>query len=308
MATLFLSLLFGYWDHSCAHGDGHRASMQAQAGYSNITQSVRWSVEDDWQAARDHNLGVVLMWPYDLWLTIDVDRPIMWDTPVWGGAAIQFAQTVLAHRDQIVAINVMDEPDCNYNGATFPHGWTVDNCQRQAAKIEANIATVQTVFPNTLTWVSYTAAWVNYLQFDRPSRFGVSLATADWAGFDAYTPFTACFGRITCPQLWDGLQRWMTAAQKLVLIPRAFDANYLGWNPAPSEVSVMAWQYYAYSRGNPRVAAIFPFIWWNALGVGAAQVPEIRTTYEQIGVLLTGRPGPTPLPPPGIVTGLRIVH
>ena len=306
--------LFGYWDHAYAHA-GNEQHIRDTAPYSNVTHAVRWYVEADWQEAASANLGVVLMWPYDLWLTIDTTRPILWNTPVWGGNALQFAQAVLAHRDQVVAVNVIDEPDCNYAGAGV-YAWTVDNCRRQAAKIEANISAVRTVFPWAKTMVIYSAMWANWFVNDDgsprdPSRYGVTLASADWVGLDCYTPFEQCFGRYkSLPTLIAGMQARMTASQRVALVPRAFSGDYLGFNPSDAQVASIAGQYATYARSNTRVCCVFPFIWWDLSPTlrGAQSSPTIRSALEQIGFSLTGKTTLAPPPPPGPVTGLRFVR
>ena len=305
--------LFGYWDHAYAHA-GNEQHIRDTAPYSNTTHAVRWYVEADWQEAARANLGVVLMWPYDLWLTIDVTRPILWTTPVWGGSALQFAQAVLAHRDQVVAFNVIDEPGCGYNGAGV-YAWTFDNCKRQGAKVEANIATIRTVFPWAKTMVIDSSMWANWFVNDDgsardPARYGVTLPSADWIGLDCYTPFESCFGRYkSLPVLVAGLAARMTAAQRVVLVPRAFSGLYLDYAPSDAEVAATARQYATYARSNPRVCCVFPFIWWDLSSTlrGAQSSPTIRTAYEQIGFSLTGKSLAPPLPP-SAPTGVRIVR
>ena len=308
--ALFGQTLFGYWDHAYAHAQNEQ-HIQATAPYTNVTHAVRWYVEADWQAAKAGGLGVVLMWPYDLWLTIDVDRPIMWNTPVWGGDALAFAQAVLAHRDQVIAFNVIDEPGCGYDGVGV-YAWTADNCRRQGAKVEANIATIRAVFPWVKTMVIDSSMWANWFVNDDgtprdPSRYGVTLPSADWIGLDCYTPFEQCFGRYkSLPTLVAGLVARMTAAQRVVLVPRAFSGSYLNYAPSDARVAATAEQYATYARATPRVCCVFPFIWWDLSSTlrGAQSSPTIRGAYEQIGFSLTGKH----LLPPARVTGLRILR
>jgi hypothetical protein len=302
--------LFGYYDNAIQNPLDRHAQMRAHATYANVTAAVRWWREDDWQLARDLDLKVIVAWPHEFWLAVDENRPLLLSAAMWcregwcNQTNADWLNVIIAHRDQIAAIGVSDEYDC---GAAFPSGWTVTNCQLAAKKIEANLAAARFYLPGIPTWTNYTAAFANWFQFSAPSRYGVSLSTADWISIDSYTPFNACWGRVSCPQLMDGMARFMAPSQKFVLIPRAFSGSYLNWAPSDQTVASMAGEYHAYMQTHPRVVGMFPFIWWDVpgVGIGAARAPIIRTAYEQIGMALTGRAGP---PPPSAPTGLRILR
>ena len=308
--------LFGYYDSPIQNPLDRHAQMQEHARYANATMAVRWWREDDWAVAREAGLRVIVNWPHEFWLAVDENRPLILDAAMWcrmpaeddpgwcNQTSADWLNVILAHQDQIAAVSVVDEHDC---GAPFPAGWTVTNCQAAARKIEANIAAVRFYLPGIPTWVNYTSAFANWFQTSAPSRYGVSLASADWVGFDSYTPWEACWGRVSCPTLIAGMERFMAAHQKIALIPRAFAGSYLNWNPPSTTVASVARQYLSYMQTHPRVVGMFPFIWWDLMGsgTGAEKVPVIRTAYEQIGMAITGRPGP---PPPPAPTGLRILR
>ena len=164
--------------------------------------------------------------------------------------------------------------------------------------------------------VNYTATWASLFTTTkdapwRPDYYGIYLSSADYVGFDCYTPFDRCardgVGIYGVPTLIANLERVMTPEQRIVLIPRAFNAAFLNWAPSPETVAAMAWQYQQYMQGHPRVVGMMPFIWWDLMGPGsgAMHTPAIRHAYEQIGMRVTGRPGP---PPPSAPTGLRILQ
>lgn len=301
--------VYGYFDAPYSNPLDVPAQLHEHGSYANVTMTVRPEVEADWQAAEAAGLKVIVTWPLEFFLTVDAGRPLLLSLPMWcrpdwcNQTAADWLNVIRAHQEQVAGVFVADEYDC---GRPFPD-WPAWACAAAAAKIEANLADVRAYLPGLPTWVNYTPAWTNWLQFADPSRYGVSLASAEWVSFDAYTRWDACFGRLSCPQLLAGLKRFMRPEQRIVLLPRAFDGSFLGWSPAPSEVSVMAWQYYRYAQEDPAVVGIVPFIWRSVSGVGtgAAFVPELRDTYTQIGMLVTGRPGP---PPPAPPNGVRVVR
>lgn len=321
MNSLILALsLFGWYDSAIENPLDRAQQMITHSTSANITGAVRPWVPADWERARSLGMKVTVTLPGQFYMTIDEGRPLiphmdMWcqmpgeGDPGWcNKTAIDWINLINSHRDEIAYMRVGDEYGC---GVPYQQ-WLANttNCARAAAKIEAILAEIRRWMPGIKTHVNETSQFITFFTSWRGNwrlnYFGIRLSSADYVGFDCYTPFSHCgrdgVGIYSVKTLIDNMKLVMRPHQKVILIPRAFTGLYLGWNPAPSEVSVMAWQYYSYALTEPLIEVIEPFIWWGQ--GGAAYNTELQTTYAAIGRLITGRQ----LPPPPQVTGLRIVR
>ncbi|MFN0061799.1 MAG: hypothetical protein ACKVPX_04690 [Myxococcaceae bacterium] len=273
---------FGYWDTSNPRPIDE--VLGDQAGYINVTKysPVPWSLAATTvtlRKAAERGLRVVVHWLY--FEAIDVGTPIPAQVAEW-------AQVVQPYANQILAVSIADEPDCNYNGARFPNGWTPENCQAQRRKIEANIALVKSILPSAAAWVNYTSAWVYGLAL--APRFGYAVpSNADWLSFDCYTAWGNCFGNQSVAQMVTTLQNGLSPRQEIVLIPRAFQGDFAGYIPSQDTIAAEAEAHFQMASSNPRIVGIFPFIWWSfdevGMGpwTGARSSPIVRAKFADIG-------------------------
>ena len=294
--------LAGYFDQAIGNTGDRAAQMAATANHANVTMSVQYWREADWQAARAAGQRVILIVPDELFWQVESGGLVSADLGMWcrdedwcHRTLADWVALVEAHHDQVEAILIADEKDCNDGGTRFPY-WTVASCQRAAQKILALHSAVKAALPWVKTWVNYTAAWAYYFRLaqqrgQHPSVYGVSLPPADWISLDCYTPFARCFGSESVSALYGAWKPWMPSSQRFVLLPRAFSGSYLGWNPSTAELATMAGQYLAYAQAEPRVEVFLPFIWRSVSGVGwgAMDVPAIASTYVGLGQQITGR-------------------
>ena len=116
---------FGYWD---TLGDGENPYpfgdvLNDQRAYSNVFMDVR--VQNPAAAASVNKViaagsKLILGWPF--WGNIDAGSDTT-DPAIFNA----WVQTVSPFINNIAAVGITDEPDCNYKGATFPTGWTPEN-------------------------------------------------------------------------------------------------------------------------------------------------------------------------------------
>lgn len=292
--------LFGYFDNPLGNTGDRLAQVKQTASHANLTMTPQYWQPAEWEAAQAAGQKVVLIVPDELFWQVETGGPVSSDLAMWcrdgwcDRTLADWVALVESHRDQVAAILIADEKDCN-DGVRFPN-WTPDSCRRAADKILAIHTAVKSALPWAKTWVNYTAAWPYYFRLAQtqnrhPSVYGVSLPPADWISLDCYTPFASCFGSNSVSVLYGALKPWLQPHQRFVLLPRAFMGAYLGWNPTPAQIDTMAGQYYAFARSEPKVEAVIPFVWRNVSGVGygAGSVPEIANTYTGIGQAITGR-------------------
>ncbi len=270
---------FGYWNTG---GDGQdpfplATELSDQMAYTNVSMD-EWafgpwpysSATNPLAMAQAAGVKSIIVWPF--WGTIDVGTGP--DPAVFNS----WVQAITPYINNIAAVAIIDEPDCNYNGATFPGGWTPENCRAMRLKIEANIAKLKSAFPNMPAWVNYTSAFMAGLPQPSTSEYNIP-QNADWISWDCYTPWDNCFGSWSVPTVLSWLDAKLGPSQRAVFIPQAYQTG-----STEAQVSAIADQYYNLALSDPKVIGIFPFIWWNPPGIiGAHDSPVIRAKYAQIG-------------------------
>lgn len=306
--------LFGWFDNPQGNTGDRSGQIQQTARHANLTMSVQYWHAAEWEAAAAAGQRVVLMIPDELVWQVDTSLPVSADLAMWCREACWCGKTwadwvalIDSHREQVAAILIADEKDCNDGGIRYP-SWTPDSCRRAATKVLALHEAVKAALPWVKTWVNYTSAYAFYYRLAQvygrhPSVYGVSLPPADWISMDCYTPYASCFGRDSVETMYGSLKPWLQSHQRFVLLPRAFSGSFLGWNPTHAELATMAGQYLAFAQRETRVEAVMPFIWRSVPGVGwgARDVPDLAATYVSMGQQITGRRLAAPL-------GVRIVR
>lgn len=315
---------FGWYDNASGNFEDRAAQMAAHASHASITMSVQFERPEDWQAARAARLAVGLIIPHELfWAVSDADPRIpdpaavpmdcrgdwladLSFRPTWCHKTLADWLAVLrAHQADIAFVQVTDEIGCHLDdGSTYPLTWWPESCRRAAAKRDTLHWAIKQWLPWVRTYSNELAAYPYYWRLAQqrghaPGVFGVSVPAADLLWIDCYTPYRMCCGPHSVANLLSAWTPFLAPHQRYVLIPRAFMGPYLGWNPAPSEIGVMAWQYYGLTQTDPRVEGVLAFLWRSP--TGAQWSPALLADYVAIGQLLTGRRHEAP-------KGLRIVR
>ena len=329
LARLAAGQQFVWYDNTIGNPGDRQEQMRLTAPHSSATMAPRYWHDGDWAEAKRLGQRVILLIPGEFYWAVDENHPLDLDLPMWcrmpsnwplfehptnedpdgwcNKTARDWFAKIEAHRDQVEAIQVVDETDCNRKDGTnrFPN-WTRASCEEAGRLIAALHYAIKSRLPWVKTWANYTAAWAYYFRLAAiygrsPSYYGVALPHTDIISMDCYTPFASCFGGAVKAR-YDDWKPYLLPGQKFALLPRAFLGNYLGWNPAASEVGVMAWQYYAYASEEPLVEMIVPFIFRSVAPLtGAMFVESIRLDYERIGLLWSGKA-------PAAPTGLRFTY
>lgn len=283
---------FGYWNTGGAQGPGFWETTNANRGYVNVTMNLDLHFL---HLAQQTGQKAVISWPF--WGYVDVDAAgnlIDNSPPGWWE---DFVASVEPYRGIVAAVSITDEPDCNYAGATFPSGWTPENCRRMRAKIEKNIEKLKSRFPEIPAWVNYTSAYAAGV-VSPGAGWGYELPyNADWVSFDCYTPFEHCWGNASVADLVVGLEQKLRPGQRIALIPQANQNNWAGSNPplSQNQIAAMADQYYQLALSHPSIVGIFPFIWWSlndGKWLGAGDAPVVREKWRSIGQAIVGSSAP----------------
>lgn len=316
------SLFYGFYDSAPQNPTDHIATMVAHEPFTNATGIVRVWSEAEWATAKALNLKVIVAWPYEMFLTVDVNRPLdlQMDMGWWAQTGIRtpadWINIINRHRDQVAFVGVSDEYGC---GTRYPD-WLANttNCRNAAAKIEAVLAEARLYLPGLQMHVNETSQFASFFAVPDSRRwwldmFGIRLSSADYVGFDCYTDFLECARTgteiLSVPVLVGHLKRFMASTQQIALIPRAFAGVYLGYNVPDESVAYTLRQYEDLARSDPRVGAVLPFIFFDLFGpgTGAGSRPVIMRQVEATGYVLTGKLPRLP-DPPAAVTGLKIVR
>lgn len=321
-----------WYDNAIGNPGDRQAQMREVAPHASGTMSPRYWHEGDWAEAKRLGLKVVLGIPSEIYWAVDEAHPLDVEMPMWcrmpsnwplfehptdedpygwcNKKVKDWIALVEQHREQILAIGIVDETDCNTKDGRirFPN-WTRASCEEAGRLIAALHYAIKSRLPWIRTWANYTAAWAFYFRLAAisgrsPSYYGVALPHTDIISMDAYTPFAFAFGSNSVKTLYDAWKLHLLPGQKFALIPRAFMGSYLNWNPTASELGVMAWQYYAFMREEPLVELMVPFL-YRSIGeeglTGAMYTPSVRFEWERIGLLITGKA-------PAAPTGLRFIY
>jgi hypothetical protein len=292
----------GYWPGSVAAG----GSIAEQTGFANFTMGAGPGASGD--AAIAAGMKLVFGAPDPNGTDADFKAWVAQTTP---------------YADNILAIFMMDEPDCQAGG---------DPAKALAylSSIQMNIARVKSMFPNIPTMMTLGCAFWTYPGFYLPDGldFIAIESYGSFAGGGSPTSLPAVGDPVTTKQQWleslSYLKPMMTSSQRIFMLPAATE----GYG-TEDQLIQKANDMYEYAQTDPLIIGLFPFDWYSdtydcaSVGVfcgngvpsgnygipvkgnrSLRDLPSLRATYQQIGAEITGNVVPTnpPLPPPDVPT------
>ena len=159
---------------------------------------------------------------------------------------------------------------------------------------------IKTEFPNSKIAFVEAFAVMN-------ENFEIPVHT-DYVGMDCYGNFDNCYGE-SIPSYYNKLAAKMTSNQKFILIPDAFDFKGGDENGAwQNNVIEQSKKFLAFSRQNPRVEAIFFFLYNAPLDkplnienlAGTRQGSLLNLYFDQVSLQNQSLLGPSPVLNPEI--------